>query len=260
MTSRTSTPATPVPPAPDARPAYAETLQRLRSAQKTTKGAPAYSRYVNRPLGRHIAAAAHLLGRTPNQVTAVSGAFSLAAIALLAVARPTAAVGVLVAVCLVVGYAFDAADGQLARLRGGGSPAGEWLDHMVDAAKISSLHLAVLVCAYRWFDLDDRWLLVPIGFCIVAAVGFFGMILNDLLRQRHAAATGVPVQRGETSTLRSLLVIPTDYGFLCVAFALLGAHTLFFGVYTLFFAAYAGFLLLAVVKWFRDMDALGRAH
>jgi len=245
--------------APPAPVGYREVRRRLAAAQKSSKGAPAYSRFVNRPLGRAIAAGAFLMGRTPNQVTAVSAALSFAAIALLALARPTVLVGLLVATLLVAGYAFDAADGQLARLRGGGSPAGEWLDHMVDAAKISSLHLAVLVMAYRFLDLRPGWLLVPVGFCIVNAVAFFGMILNDLLRQRHAAATGVPVQRGESSTLRSLLVVPTDYGFLCVAFALLGAHTLFFGVYTLFFAGYAGFLLLAVVKWFRDMDGLGRA-
>ncbi len=254
-TSEATAPGDAVPPH-----GYREVRQRLAAAQKSSKGAPAYSRFVNRPLGRSIAAAAYLLGRTPNQVTAVSAALSFAAIAVIALARPTVPVGLVVAVLLVAGYAFDAADGQLARLRGGGSPAGEWLDHMVDAAKISSLHLAVLISAYRFMDLADGWLLVPLGFCIVNAVAFFGMILNDLLRQRHAAATGVPVQRGESSALRSLLVIPTDYGFLCVAFALLGVRTLFFGVYTLFFVAYAGFLLLAVVKWFRDMDALGRAR
>jgi len=239
------------------RPGYRVVRQRLAAAQKSSKGAPAYSRYVNRPLGRSLAAGAFVLGRTPNQVTAVSAAFSATGIAVLALVRPSWMSGLVVCLTLVVGYAFDAADGQLARLRGGGSPAGEWLDHMVDAAKISGLHLAVLVSAYRFFSLDARWLLVPVVYCLVAAVTFFGMILNDLLRQRHAAATGVPVQRGESSTLRSILVIPTDYGFLCLVFSLLGAPSLFFGVYTLFFAANAGFLLLAVMKWFHDMDELG---
>ena len=239
------------------RPTYRAARQRLAAAQKSSKGAPAYSRYVNRPIGRSLAAAAFVLHRTPNQVTAVSAAFSAVGILVTALVRPTVASGAVVAVALVVGYAFDAADGQLARLRGGGSPAGEWLDHMVDAAKISALHLAVLISAYRFLSLDARWLLVPIGYCLVAAVTFFGMILNDLLRQRHAAATGAPVQRGESSTLRSILVIPTDYGFLCLVFLLLGAPSLFFGAYTLFFAANAGFLVLAVMKWFGDMDELG---
>jgi phosphatidylglycerophosphate synthase len=167
-----------------------------------------------------------------------------------------------VAVCLalVVGYAFDAADGQLARLRGGGSPSGEWLDHMIDSAKISSLHVAVALAVHRAAGLDDRigeaWTLVPLGFTIVAAVSFFGMILNDQLRRVHTARTGEPLPPGAPSTLRSLLVAPTDYGVLCLSFVLLGAPVAFLSVYTLLFAASAGYLALAVVKWFRDMRTL----
>ncbi|GAA4359810.1 CDP-alcohol phosphatidyltransferase family protein [Angustibacter luteus] len=238
------------------RPGFRETRQRLSQAQKTTKGAPAYSRYVNRPLGRSFAAAAYLLGRTPNQVTAVSACFTYAAIAVVFLVRPQWWVGVLVAALLVLGYALDAADGQLARLRGGGSPAGEWLDHMFDAGKVATLHLAVLVAVYRFYDVADGWLLVPLAFSAVSSVAFFGMILNDLLRQRQVAATGVPIERGGTSRLRSLLVIPTDYGFLCLAFVLFGVPAAFFPVYCLFFLANAGFLALAVVKWFHDMQAL----
>jgi len=238
---------------------YRDVVARLSSAQKHSVGAPAYSRFVNRPLGRRIAAAAYLLGLTPNTVTAISALFSFSGIAVVALVRPAWWTGVLVAVLLVLGYAFDAADGQLARLRGGGSSAGEWLDHVVDAGKISALHLAVLIGAYRFFDLDSAlWLLVPIGFVLVANVTFFGMILNDLLRARHAAKTGTPVSRPAPSTLRSLLVIPTDYGLMCVVFVLLGAPTVFFGAYVLLFAANGAFLLLALVKWFRDMAALDR--
>jgi hypothetical protein len=51
-------------------------------------------------------------------------------------------------------------------------------------------------------------------------------------------------------------VIPTDYGFLCIVFALLGAPVVFLAVYTLMMLANAGHLALASVKWFRDMGAL----
>ena len=98
-----------------ARPGYAAVRQRLAAAQKSSRGAPAYSRFVNRPLGRSLAAGAFVLGRTPNQVTAVSAAFSAVAIGVLAVVRPTWVTGVVVSLALVVGYAFAAADGQLAR-------------------------------------------------------------------------------------------------------------------------------------------------
>ena len=239
------------------RPAYRDTVTALARAQKTSKGAPAYSRFVNRPLGRRFAALAFGLGRTPNQVTAISAVFSFSGIAVIALCSPNWIVGIVVAACLVLGYAFDAADGQLARLRGGGSPAGEWLDHMVDSAKISTLHLAVLISFYRFQPLPSRaFLLVPMGFAAVAAVMFFGMILNDLLRRSFTATTGVTVERGTTSGLRSLLVMPTDYGLLCVVFVLLVAPSVFVWVYTALFAANAGFLALAAVKWFSDMNAM----
>lgn len=238
---------------------YSQVVARLAGAQKHTPGAPAYSRFVNRPLGRRFAAAGYLLGLTPNMITGISALFSFAGIAVLALVRPTLWSGIVVCLALVLGYAFDAADGQLARLRGGGSHAGEWLDHMVDAAKISSLHLAVLIAAYRFFDLDSAaWLLIPIGFVLVANVMFFGMILNDLLRARQAAKTGAALKRQGPSTLRSLMVIPTDYGLLCVVFLLLGAPSVFFVVYALLFAANAAFMALASVKWFRDMSVLDR--
>jgi hypothetical protein len=51
-------------------------------------------------------------------------------------------------------------------------------------------------------------------------------------------------------------VIPTDYGLLCLVFVLLGAPLVFFWVYALLFLANAGFMALASVKWFRDMQAL----
>lgn len=238
---------------------FGEIVQRLAGAQKHTPGAPAYSRFVNRPLGRRFAAAGYLLGMTPNMITGVSALFSFAGIAVLALVGPSLWSGIAVAVLLVLGYALDAADGQLARLRGGGSHAGEWLDHMVDAAKISSLHLAVLVAAFRFFDLNSAgWLLIPIGFVLVANVMFFGMILNDLLRARLTAKTGETLTRPKPSTLRSLLVIPTDYGLMCLIFVLLGAPVVFFGVYAVLFACNAAFMALAAVKWFRDMQSLDR--
>jgi phosphatidylglycerophosphate synthase len=238
---------------------FRQTLARLGGAQKGALGAPAYSRFVNRKLGRLLAALAFHAGLTPNAVTGISAAFSATGIALLALVAPSWPMGVAVAACLVVGYALDSADGQLARLRGGGSPAGEWLDHMVDAVKASSLHLAVLIGLYRFGDLDSRaLLLVPLGYCVVDSVLFFGTMLNDALRAQHGVAIRSKQQGERPSTLRSLLVLPTDYGLLCCIFVLFGAPTLFLSVYTALFVAMTAFLLLASVKWFREMGRLPR--
>ncbi|MFC4693193.1 MULTISPECIES: CDP-alcohol phosphatidyltransferase family protein [Geodermatophilus] len=234
------------------------TLRRLSSAQKGAAGAPAYSRFVNRPLGRVFAALAFHAGLTPNAVTAVSGATTATGIVLLALAPPSVPTALAVAACLVLGYALDAADGQLARLRGGGSPAGEWLDHMVDAAKASGLHLAVLVGLYRSTDVDPVLLLVPLGYCVVDAVTYFGTMLNEALRAQHGVATRAQPTAQRVGVGRSLLTLPTDYGLLACTFVLYGWTAVFVPVYTVLFLAAAGFLALASVKWFREMGRLPR--
>jgi phosphatidylglycerophosphate synthase len=246
------------PDAPAPTESYRDALRRLRSAQKPAgRGAPAYSIYVNRPLGRFVAAAAYRLGRTPNQVTAVSAGFSLVAIVLLAAVPSSWALGVVIAVLLAAGYAFDSADGQLARLRGGGSAAGEWLDHVVDAVKVVALHSAVLIAAARFLPDEQRgWLLVPIAFTIVNSVSFAVFLLNDLLRAARLRSDTTAVIRGGSTPLRSLLGLPTDYGLLIWVFVLLGAPTVFLGVYGLLLLASATYLALALPKWFRDMSAL----
>lgn len=245
-------------PAPDTdRGGIAQTLRRLFSAQKSAKGAPAYSRFVNRRLGRLIAAVAFHAGLTPNGVTAISAAWTFTGIAVLALVEPSLAMGSVVSICLVVGYAFDAADGQLARLQGGGSPAGEWLDHIVDCVKISSLHLALLIGMYR-FELVERGplLLLPLGFSVVAATHFFAAILNDQLRRRHEIGSASTSPAASASVLRALVVAPTDYGLLCLVFVLLGMPSVFVVVYALLLAANLGYLVLAAPKWYGQMRGL----
>lgn len=99
-------------------------LRQLRNAQKSAKGVSLYSRHINRPAGRVLAAGAYRVGLTPNQVTLISAAFSLGSVAAVALARPSWTLAVAVYLGLAVGFAFDSADGQLARLTGRGGPAG----------------------------------------------------------------------------------------------------------------------------------------
>lgn len=232
------------------------TLQRLAGAQKGAAGAPAYSRFVNRRLGRLLAALAFHVGLTPNAVTGISALFTGTGIALLALAPLSWTTGIAVAACLVLGYALDAADGQLARLRGGGSPAGEWLDHMVDALKIASLHVAVLIGLYRSGVVEESLLLVPLGFSVVSVVLFFATLLNEAMRSQHGAVTRAARTAERPGTLRSLLVAPTDYGVLCLVFVLLGATDVFLVVYGALFAATALYLAAASLTWFREMGGL----
>ena len=245
-------------------PTFQSSLEALRTAQKGRKGAPPYSLFVNRPLGRVFAAAANVMGLRPNQVTVISACFTFAAIALLAIGPAVWWVGLLVAAGLVIGYALDSADGQLARLQGGGSLTGEWLDHMIDSVKVSVLHLAVLITMYRSFGLENEaWLLVPLVFAAASGVHFFGMILIELMaRVRRAQRPDLPQAAPAASLRNTLLKLPTDFGVLCLAFALLGAHGIFLAVYALLALATTGYTLLVLGKWYRDvrgLDDLGGA-
>lgn len=232
------------------------TVAQLSRAQKPSAGTPAYSRFVNRRIGRVFAAAAFLGHRTPNQVSLASGLCSLVGIVLVATVRPSLGLALAVTVLLVLGYGLDSADGQLARLRGGGSPLGEWLDHMIDSIKIVLLHSAVLISFYR-FDAfsNELVLLVPLAYVCMSSVLFFGLILIDQLRRRHGGRRDAN-ERGD-SVVKSLLIAPTDYGVLCLVFLTFGAPSLFVVLYGALLAANLLFLAAAIAKWYREMSALG---
>lgn len=237
---------------------FAAAYRELSAAQKGhARGAPAYSVYVNRRIGRMLAAGAFRLGIGPNQATGISAAHTLLALVLLVALPAEWWTGLIVAALFVLGYAWDSADGQIARLRGGGSLAGEWLDHFVDALKIASLHLVVLLALQLRTPLAGTpWLLIPLAFSVVAVVMFFGMLLNDLLKQKKGVQS--THSRGGGTLARSTLLLPTDFGVLCLVFVLWGWTTGFLALYAALAAANALFLGLAAVKWFREIKALDR--
>lgn len=232
---------------------WSEVRRALIAVGKSNRNAPAYSRWVNRPLGRVFAATCYKLGITPNVVTAISAVFTFSGIALIALSQPSWAVGGLITLLLVLGYALDSSDGQVARLQGGGSLAGEWLDHVVDSVKTGSIHLAVTV---MWFRYLGQWpvesTLVPLAFALQATVWFFAIIITDLLLRNAGAKKQVLAgEEARPSLVMSLLGIPADYGFLCLTFVLLGWFEGWRWLYVLLAAANIALLLLQCVRWYR---------
>jgi phosphatidylglycerophosphate synthase len=237
----------------------AASLQILKGKQKTSKGASAYVRFFNRPFGRVLAAVAHSLGLTPNIVTAISALATFGGLAVLAFSPVTPVTGLLVAALLVLGYAFDSADGQLARLRGGGSFAGEWLDHVVDAAKMSLFHLVVLFAWARTGTESGLWLVLPGAYAFLAAFFFCTIMLTDQLRRAHRGSSGMRLAgEGSSSVPYSLAVLPTEYGVLACVFVLWGWPALFQWVYLALFVCNVLFLCLALPKWYRELSGFGR--
>lgn len=230
---------------------FRQALSDLTSAQKSRRGVSLYSRFVNRPIGRILAALCYRLNMSPNQVTAASAVITALGIVVLLAGGPHPVRAIVVALLLVLGFALDSADGQVARLTGRGSPAGEWLDHVVDAAKIVSIHAAILVVAFRYFPVGGAWLLVPLGFQVVSIVTFFGGEL-----ERHLRPTaGAPLTQREPSMLRAVALLPADYGILAMSFVLLGWPWLFSIVYGLLFIANLVIMTLLLSKWFRALSA-----
>jgi phosphatidylglycerophosphate synthase len=233
---------------------WQEARRRLGGAQKGNAAVAAYLRFVNRPLGGALACAAYAVRLTPANVTLLSAALSAAGLIVLATAPASVIVGIVVAVLLAVGYALDSADGQLARIRGGGTPAGEWLDHVVDIAKTCALHGSVLIVLYRHFAIGAGWLLVPLLFLLTQVTGFFSNMLRDALRI-NAGLSRQPVST-HRSVLSALALLPLDFGTLCWAFALLGAHDLFLGVYAALAAVTTLFTLRTLIRGYRGLGAL----
>ncbi len=233
--------------------------QALVAVQKSNRNAQAYSRWVNRPLGRVFAATAYKLGLSPNAISLISAAFTFTGIALIAAATPSWGTGLLIGVLLVLGYALDSADGQVARLRGGGSLAGEWLDHVLDAFKTAGFHLAVAVMWLRNLDGWQPWTaLVPVVFTLQATVWFFTIILTDLLLRNAGAKKQVlAAEEGRQPIWTSLLGIPADYGFLCLAMIVLGWYPVWRWLYVLLALANVLLLALQLVRWYRRVAAVG---
>ncbi|MFK0261735.1 CDP-alcohol phosphatidyltransferase family protein [Streptomyces angustmyceticus] len=236
-------------------------IRQLSAAQKSAKGVSLYSRYVNRPAGRVLAAAGYTLKLTPNHITMISAVFTFAGVVMIATLRPSPAVAVGVFAALVLGFALDSADGQLARLTGTGSAAGEWLDHVVDCAKMLALHMAVLLSFHRYFGFSDpRWFLVPIVFQFAAVMVFFGGILTDQLKraERQKAGANGSAPAAPVSPLRAVALLFVDYGVFCAMFLLFGSRDLFLALYCGLLVAHVLFMVAFLVKWYRELSAPGR--
>lgn len=252
---------------PGRRAGIRESVGQLASAQKSSVGTPAYLRWVNRPAGRILAALSHQAGLTPDAVSALSFATTLSALALVALTPASPLVGAVAAILLALGFALDSADGQLARLRGGGSPAGEWLDHVLDAAKHVLVPMAVLVAWWR-SDVDDVWLALPLLAQLVGVLSFSGGLLHDKLRigkvpaaDAIAAPTtaGLRARVGRGSTARAVLMLPADYGSTCLVFLLWGWPTTFRVGWGLLIGVQLVMTLLFLRHWRRDLSLAARA-
>lgn len=157
-----------------------------------------------------------------------------------------------VAIFYALGYAMDSADGQVARVTGTSSPAGEWLDHVVDAIRTPAQHLAVLVGFIRF---ENHWPMhgfalwwLPMAFSVLTVGYFMSQILAEQLRNNRK--TAAPPAGG---TMRSFINLHMDAGTFCWVFILWGWGWGFIAGYGLLFI---GFFLTTAMSMRRKYKSL----
>lgn len=200
-----------------AKPAFSQSYRELSLAQKTAKGVPVYTLYVNRPAGRVVAAALRNTRLRPNHVTLAGAVLTYGALLWLAFGPGAGPVYALVGVVLAAGFVLDSADGQLARLQGRSSKLGEWLDHVLDSGRIVLLHGSVFLFLLRATPTPALPLAVLCGLFLFASstVFFAGALLDQLTRHTAPRAPGGSTD-ARASLKRSVLTLPVDYGTTCL--------------------------------------------
>jgi len=118
---------------------------------RVNRGGGLFSEAVSQRVGAVLAAVAYRLGVAPTLLTfanlVIGLATSAAVVALASTAVPTWVAGVVALVGWQLAYAFDCADGQLARVAGRTSPAGARVDVLCDIAVQISLVTALSAVA-----------------------------------------------------------------------------------------------------------------
>lgn len=241
-----------------------QVLNELDHAQKPGDGVPAYSRWVNRRAARVFAAAAVSMGLGPNAVTLVSACASTIGLLLLVVVPASWGSGLAAAALLALGYVMDSADGQVARITGTGSPAGEWLDHVVDAVRTPALHVAVFFGFQLSFGIESPLKYLPLGFALLSVGHFTSQILAEQLSRYHTARTessagaGDAGDPGQKGILWSILILPVDTGVMCWVFVLWGSQTLFLASYVILFGFAAVFAGISARRKYAQLKGLGK--
>lgn len=238
---------------------FRDAHQTLAARQKPGAGVPFYTRVVNRRLGRIGAAAAAVLGLSPSTVSIAGGvlwAVALLGLCLMPMSVPTVLV---VFALLVISFGLDSADGQLARLTGRSSRAGEWLDHVLDCARHSAVHLSIAVTLYRAADLPGPGRLavvLPLLFAVVSTTRFFAQVLGEQLRA-GAGAAQVPDRAHRAG--RGLVQLPADTGVLNACLLLLPLPAVFLAVYAVLAAANVLLLAATLRRRFNELADLDSA-
>jgi phosphatidylglycerophosphate synthase len=183
---------------------------RRRDFLATNRGGGLYSEAVSQPIGSAIALVASRLGLPPtvlslvNLVLGVGASATVVALAgrTAAGAVPTWLIGLIALLAWQLAYAFDCADGQLARVTGQASLAGGRLDILCDIAVQIGLVAALSAVAVAHRPGTPSWL------SAVFAGTWMVNLVTSVMQSGPAAASMVPSR----SLPVRLVKLVRDYG------------------------------------------------
>lgn len=234
-------------------------LASMASAQKKRHGASLYLLWVNRPLGRLLAAIAYKRNLTPSAVTLAGGVITYAACGVIAINGESQLWAIVAAIALMIGYALDSADGQLARISGKTSLSGEFLDRCIDMGKFVLLHASIVAVLLRSDEVSGPLVgLAGTVFLASLVVQSFASILRTELSKRKPSDVlrSNASEYGLKDRFKSVFYLGKEYGTVCVFVAFLPLSVPFFTGYVILALITLGTALLFVVKWHGELLAL----
>lgn len=215
---------------------------------RVNRGGGLFSEVTGQWAGAAIAAAGYRLRLAPTVLTLVNLAIGLAtSLVVIATAGPVAAgtvlawpVGLVALFGWQLAYAFDCADGQLARVTGQSSPAGARTDLLSDFASQAALVAAVAAVAVAQRPGTPAWLVA------VFAGTWMVNLLTAALQSGPAAASMMPSRSMPVRVAK--LVRDPGAVFLVAALLLLLVPAAMFWFVVAFTVVNSGFLLASI--WF----------
>jgi len=216
---------------------------RVSDFYSTNRGGGLYSEAISQRVGAVIAYASHRLGIAPTALTLINLLLVLGASVLViarADATPFWVIGLIALVAWQIGYAFDCADGQLARVSGRASAAGGRVDVLADVAAQISLVTAVAAVAVAHHPATPVWL-------VGAFAGTWMVNLVTSVMQSGAQAASMVTSRSLPVRLVKLV---RDYGAVILAIGLVLTLAPAWSLYLMwFFTAVNGLFLLASIAF-----------
>lgn len=214
----------------------------LLSTRFDTPGNAAFTRFVSQRLGALIAAVAFVLRLTPNAVTVLGLLLAVAGCYGFAVAGTIEQL-VVAGLLWQIAFAFDCADGQLARATKRQSAFGGWLDVACDHVRNAAMAFAILHVLLRDASLPALAGYVAALAYLAGASVYLHTASSPQVRGAEALQT-----RGLTQSLRSAIRFVTDAPLLMLTLCVLQPWPPLLGIYCLLMGGFLGTRALTIAR------------